>query len=115
MSFKENGTWLALTATGLLGLATLRRPRGSQRSWRAEVSRERRITDKGDFLFDLDSSDYEDLDEEEEAAWTEGVDRAEDGTDPEGGWDFDDEDDEYEVQDLEDVTPPSIRDLKDKK
>jgi hypothetical protein len=115
MSFKENGTWLALTATGLLGLATLRRPRGSQRRWKAEVSRDRRRTDRGEFQFDLDSSDYEDLDEEEDAAWGEAENVAADGNEPEGGWDFDDEDDEYEVQDLEDVTPPSIRDLKDKK
>tara|TARA_Y100000034_G_scaffold19129_1_gene21402 strand:+ start:192 stop:539 length:348 start_codon:yes stop_codon:yes gene_type:complete len=115
MSFKENGTWWALTATGLLGLTALRRPRGSQRSWRAEVTRIRRRTDKGEFLFDLDSSDYEDLDEEEDAAWSEGESRAVDGLDPEDGWDFDDEDDEYEMEDLEDVTSPSIRDLKDKK
>ena len=86
-------------------------PKGSRGRWEAELTNKVTIMKNLEVTFDLNSNEYADEEDEEQAAW----DRAQ--TIGEGAeydeWEWEDEDFDVEVDGVFEVEkPPSIRDLK---
>ena len=112
---KTNGAWWTLGAVSVLAAVGATRRRGSGAHWKVGVARRGEIGEWGDFFFDLDSSKYENLEEEKSAAGRHGEDIAQNGEEPSEGWeDFGLAWDSYDAEEVEKIHIPSIRDRKDK-
>ena len=116
MKTKDNGTWWALGSIGLLAaVSSIGKRSGSPKKWQAEARKQSHIQFIGEYTFDLDSREYGDEDEEESAADEYALNLADAENDPEGGWEWEDENSEIEIDGVYEVPAPSIRDVAPKK